>query len=931
MPRGRQPVGADPWRDGRVGPCVCRPRAEPRAGLPHAGTGGPGADARADPLPRRSRPTTPSRPSTWRAPCTCERASLQDDPHTTLFFGRVDTECTAERFYIGRRHVDRRPRRPAGRRLAGPDLHGLLPGLAHRADGRRAAPPLRRRPRPAHRLRGRAPAGPRRARGPQPDPRRRDRAAPRRARCATSSRPSSPSRTRSCAPERDQTICVQGAPGTGKTAVGLHRAAWLLYAFRDRLARSGVLVVGPNRAFLDHIGAVLPALGEVRGRPHDDRGARSTSVPVRGADPTDAAVLKGDARLAEVLRRAVWSHVGPRRRGPRRAARVAALAGAGVRGQRDRRRAARPRGALRRGPGAAAAAPRPRRAPPDGALPATPPTTGCRTPWPAARGASATSQSLWPALDPAAVLFDAALGRRRPRQPQPTASSAPTSSGSCCGTAAPRARAAARWSPADAVLLDEVADLLERTPSLGHVVLDEAQDLSPMQLRAVGRRCATGSATVLGDIAQGTTPWATASWEESLGHLGKPGSHVEVLDRGFRVPGQRHRVRRAGCCRSMAPGLGAPVSVRDNPGRLAVERADRERTRSVAHGRGRASREMAEPGSIGVIAPDALVIATSKALQDKGIAHGVLGSDHGDVDHQVDVVPASVAKGLEFDRVVVRRAGRHRRGRARRAHGAAPALRRARPARSSALTVVHSEPAAVALALAVTPGLTDCGPCPHCSPGGSSTSASSPRRRTATRSRRSAPTCCRRLDEPHRRYHTARHVVEMLRRLRGARATRARSATARRPWPAWRPASTTPSTSQPRRAAPTRPTAPSSRCAACGALGLATTTSSGAPPRAGHRAARRPRRPGARPPPSTTQTCGSWLAPAGAVRRVLRPGPRGVCRRARRRLRRGRSRVLQPFLRRDTIYATRHGQRTWSDRARVNLAREMSRLAPLVR
>src|SRR5690606_22373370 len=57
------------------------------------------------------------------------------------------------------------------------------------------------------------------------------------------------------------TICVQGAPGTGKTAVGLHRAAWLLYAFRDRLARSGVLVVGPNRAFLEHIGAVLPALG----------------------------------------------------------------------------------------------------------------------------------------------------------------------------------------------------------------------------------------------------------------------------------------------------------------------------------------------------------------------------------------------------------------------------------------------------------------------------------------------------------------------------------------------------------------------------------------------------------------------------------------------------------------------------------------------
>ena len=70
----------------------------------------------------------------------------------------------------------------------------------------------------------------------------------------------------------------------------------------------------------------------------------------------------------------------------------------------------------------------------------------------------------------------------------------------------------------------------------GHVVLDEAQDLSPMQYRAVGRRCTTGSATVLGDLAQGTTPWATASWEEALAHLGKPGAVVEELTAGFRVP-----------------------------------------------------------------------------------------------------------------------------------------------------------------------------------------------------------------------------------------------------------------------------------------------------------------------------------------------------------------------------------------------------------
>ena len=73
---------------------------------------------------------------------------------------------------------------------------------------------------------------------------------------------------------------------------------------------------------------------------------------------------------------------------------------------------------------------------------------------------------------------------------------------------------AARWTLADVILIDEAADLLNRTPSLGHVILDEAQDLSPMMLRAVGRRASTGSVTVLGDLAQATTPWATRSWLE---------------------------------------------------------------------------------------------------------------------------------------------------------------------------------------------------------------------------------------------------------------------------------------------------------------------------------------------------------------------------------------------------------------------------------
>ncbi|HET7476108.1 MAG TPA: AAA family ATPase [Dermatophilaceae bacterium] len=444
------------------------------------------------------------------------------------------------------------------------------------------------------------------------------------------------------------TICVQGAPGTGKTAVGLHRAAWLLYAYRDRLARSGVLVVGPNRAFLDHVGAVLPALGELQVR-HTTVAELVAAVPVRAVDDTGTAVLKGDPRMAEVLRRAVWSSVrapadplvvprGARRwRLPAYQVReiVAELAGRGVR-----------YGAAR------------------GMLPqrlahavllqmeAAGESTDDRVQDAVARSAPVRSYvaSVWPALDPTTVLFRL-LGDHEFLAACAEQVLTPQEQQRLCWSRPPRSRGAARWSAQDAVLLDELADLLERTPSLGHVVLDEAQDLSAMQLRAVGRRCSTGAATVLGDMAQGTTAWATDSWERSLSHLGKAGSHVEVLDRGFRVPTCVIEYA-ARLLPHMAPGLGLPVSVREDPGRLEVRR-----TAAVLDDIAEVVRSAAgEPGSVGVIAADAEAPVVSAKLSANGIGHVVLGADHGDDaehPHQVLVVPASVAKGLEFDRVVV--------------------------------------------------------------------------------------------------------------------------------------------------------------------------------------------------------------------------------------------------------------------------------------
>ena len=169
----------------------------------------------------------------------------------------------------------------------------------------------------------------------------------------------------------------------------------------------------------------------------------------------------------------------------------------------------------------------------------------------------------------------------------------------------PRSVAAARWSLADVILIDEVADLLQRTPSRGHVIIDEAQDLSPMMLRAVGRRASTGSVTVLGDLAQATTPWATRSWLESLTHLGHPNAAIEELVAGFRVPGAVIDFA-ARLLPHIAPTLRPPHSVRRHRGELDVRSTARFGEELVEA----ITQTMRNEGTVGVILADAAVPAS---------------------------------------------------------------------------------------------------------------------------------------------------------------------------------------------------------------------------------------------------------------------------------------------------------------------------------
>ncbi|MEU9333903.1 UvrD-helicase domain-containing protein [Streptomyces sp. NPDC048290] len=452
-------------------------------------------------------------------------------------------------------------------------------------------------------------------------------------------------------PEQDEivrsglsgTVCVQGGPGTGKTAVGLHRVAYLLYAHRERLARTGTLVIGPNRSFLHYIEQVLPALGElsVRQATVDDLVAR---VEVRGTDEAATALVKGDARMARVLRRALYAQVTTPVepvvvvRGSRRwrvsAYELAEL----VRELLDRDiryGAAREALPQRIAHAVLVQMERSGEAPDDRVQDAV-----ARD-----RAVKAAVKAVWPAMEPAKLvlrllgepefLAEHADGILSEREQTALRWAKPV-----------RSLKAAKWSAADAVLVDEAADLIERTHSLGHVVLDEAQDLSPMQYRAVGRRCTTGSATVLGDLAQGTTPWATRSWAEALGHLGKGDAVVEELTAGFRVPTDVIAYA-SRLLPHIAPGLAPVESVRENPGAFEVRQIsdDSEVVDAVREA-------LQREGSVGLIAADARAQTLAEALRAAGV--GYLGpGEETTRETRLTLVPASLAKGLEYDYVVL--------------------------------------------------------------------------------------------------------------------------------------------------------------------------------------------------------------------------------------------------------------------------------------
>jgi DNA helicase IV len=456
-------------------------------------------------------------------------------------------------------------------------------------------------------------------------------------------------------------LVVQGGPGTGKTVVALHRAAYLLYTHRFPLEDQGVLVIGPNRVFLRYIEQVLPSLGESG----VDQVVLADLVPgvlfAGRDDPGDsplAARIKGDSRMSDVIDRAVADRERPLRSDlvvPFRSGFVRLRADETVRIVKQARRRFRRHNAARRwveGEVWAAMAatwrgdevtPREIRADVRGL--------------PDVREAL---ERMWPLLTPAQLLHDLFGSMALLR----LAAGDVLDEREYKALYRPRSESVAdvRWTPADVALLDDAREVLGPKPgkhgkvdetdeirTFGHIVIDEVQDLTPMQLKMADRRSLNGSMTVVGDLAQATGPLAPDDWDDVLRYLpDRKQPRVIGLSVGYRIPSQIMELAN----RVMAvatPGLRAPVSVRvgEVPPRLC--RVD-ELIAGVVD-EVRALRSEVTGGSVAVVAPDDVCDPISDALTAAGLEHGravVTG-----LDQSLTVVPVSVIKGLELDAVVV--------------------------------------------------------------------------------------------------------------------------------------------------------------------------------------------------------------------------------------------------------------------------------------
>jgi len=460
-------------------------------------------------------------------------------------------------------------------------------------------------------------------------------------------------------------LVIQGGPGTGKSAVGLHRVTWLVN--NDHFPARDILVIGPHQRFLDYVGQVLPTLGT-----RDVNAVQLSRLwggDVRGTDSTRTRQVKSDERMAFVLRRRVEGDYRPAAlddltEAPSfegdEPAFVVTAAGTTLRVARSEITAVLEE--VRRGGGAyrerrdrfrgrvvdlllrelVAVAPRRSR---DHTI---------RRQLGRNRRVERLVERIWPSPSPAEAL------RTLYDSPQLLRACAEGVLDEAEQAALHRPRAAKAdeepWTLDDRVCLEELRYLItgETPRHYGHIIIDEAQDLTPMQARSLRRRlAASGSMTVLGDLAQATGPHAYTDWDRLGRLLAGQGEHrVAELITSYRVPADIMEFA-APLARAVAPTLPRPRTIPRDAGFDAVRVI---RTEPDALVRETVARVRELTGttdgrtlrSVAVVVPDGFA-AAEEITRRLAEADGITAEEH----RAVTVLAASEAKGLEFDHVVV--------------------------------------------------------------------------------------------------------------------------------------------------------------------------------------------------------------------------------------------------------------------------------------
>lgn len=434
----------------------------------------------------------------------------------------------------------------------------------------------------------------------------------------------------------NQLLIIQGGPGTGKTAIALHRISYLLFN-NSQLRDQDVLVVGPNPTFSRYIKDLLPELGDVDVI-QSDLTALGPIQSDRRSEATSVAALKGSLRIVDLLARALAARI----RLPQDSEEdvlINTRAGTVRLPQDDVRKAvAAARNQLTYAQGRASL----RTAISELLTERSRGTLGA-----SAQQIDSALDRIWPSLTAASFLREL-LGSKDRLLEAAGADFTAQEVTSLYRQAAERI-GDETWSDADVPLLDEAEFLINGSQQkFLHIVIDEAQDLSPMQMRSLRRR-SNGSMTVVGDLAQSTGAYARDDWEAVIKGLVQdlPVS-LEELQYGYRVPRQVMDLA-SQLLPTAAPGISSPRVIRDAPADPEFLQDDQ-----IFHARHAvtAAREYAGRGlSVGVIAPE--VVREEVIIEFDRDDVRWRDADAGRLGSGINLVSATEAKGLEFDAVVV--------------------------------------------------------------------------------------------------------------------------------------------------------------------------------------------------------------------------------------------------------------------------------------